>query len=129
MAYLQAKAGHVPVMVEPKHKESNQFGTGIQRVQTTFGEFLSTLRKSKGSHHYLTTQYEDDESDEPGPKTIFPPPTNALLDDYPVSPDLMGNLVLEQVNLWVGRSNEGSSSGLVRPVGPIRRYLTNCYLW
>ncbi|KAG8976367.1 hypothetical protein FRB93_013275 [Tulasnella sp. JGI-2019a] len=43
---------------------------------------------------------------------MFPPPTLALRNDFPVKPRLMGNLVLDQVNLWIGRSKDGSSSGL-----------------
>lgn len=96
-------------MVEPIHVPSNQFGTGVQRIATTFGEFLDSLKGKKGPHPYLTTQYTDDANEE----ETFPPPTNALIDDFPIVPRLMGNLVLQQVNLWVGKSEKGSSSGLV----------------
>jgi hypothetical protein len=43
----------------------------------------------------------------------YPPPTNALRDDFPTAPKITGNLVLQQVNLWIGRSKDGASSGLV----------------
>ncbi|KAG9043358.1 hypothetical protein FS837_009701 [Tulasnella sp. UAMH 9824] len=108
MAYLKERAGHVKLMVEPMDQKSKQFGTGVQRIPMAFGDFLTSLQNKKGPYHYLTTQYSDDDD---VPET-FPPPTNALKDDFPLVPTLMGNLVLQQVNLWVGKSKEGSSSGL-----------------
>lgn len=96
-------------MVEPMDQKSKQFGTGVQRVPMAFRDFLDSLQAKNGPYHYLTTQYSDDDD---VPET-FPPPTNALKDDFPLVPSLMGNLVLQQVNLWVGRSKGGASSGLV----------------
>ena len=86
-----------------------------------FKSFLSSLQKPDGPYHYLTTQYafEEDEKEEEERSraeesvTTLPPPTNALTDDFPLVPRLLGNLFLQQVNLWVGKSKEGSSSGLV----------------
>ena len=75
-----------------------------------FGDFLKTLRSDKGPHPYLTTQYSEDD---PDVETVYPPPTNALKDEFPAVPRIMGNLFLQQVNLWLGKSKEGSSSGLV----------------
>ena len=75
-----------------------------------FRDFLKSLRTDKGPHPYLTTQYSDED---PDTETVFPPPTNALKDEFPIVPRLMGNLFLQQVNLWIGKSKEGSSSGLV----------------
>lgn len=43
---------------------------------------------------------------------VLPRPTDALADDFPLQPDLMGNLVLQQTNLWLGNSTNGKSSGL-----------------
>lgn len=43
---------------------------------------------------------------------VLPRPTHALADDFDVCPHLMGNLVLQQTNLWLGDSTEGKSSGL-----------------
>lgn len=76
----------------------------------SFGDFLQSLSKDEGPHPYLTTQYSDEE---PDVETVFPPPTNALKDEFPIVPRIMGNLFLQQVNLWVGKSKNGSSSGLV----------------
>ncbi|KAG8992997.1 hypothetical protein FRB90_000818, partial [Tulasnella sp. 427] len=108
MEYLRKKAGHVQLMVEPMDQKSKQFGTVVQRIPLSFGDFLDSLQAKNGPFHYLTTQYSDDDEI---PET-FPPPTHALKDDFPLVPKLMGNLVLQQVNLWVGKSKNGSSSGL-----------------
>ncbi|KAH9852873.1 Clavaminate synthase-like protein [Lenzites betulinus] len=107
--YLTAQAGDAEVMVEPIHPTSHQYGTDIERISMSFREFLAALRSGEGPYPYLTTQYSDDE---PDAETVFPPPTNALKKEFPVVPRIMGNLFLQQVNLWLGKSNEGSSSGL-----------------
>ena len=120
MEYLSKKAGHVTVQVEPIHPEFKQFGTDVERVETKFSEFLDGLKQEDGEWRYLTTQYSadpegglgDDEETE-GEITTYPPPTNALRDDFPSVPKIAGNLVLQQVNLWIGRSKNGASSGLV----------------
>ncbi|KAI0655810.1 Clavaminate synthase-like protein [Cubamyces menziesii] len=96
-------------MVEPIHPTANQYGTDVERISMTFREFLDSLRKEEGPHPYLTTQYSDED---PDAETVFPPPTNALKDDFPHVPRIMGNLFLQQVNLWLGKSKSGSSSGL-----------------
>lgn len=93
-----------------------------------FSEFLSGLKREDGEWRYLTTQYpanseiglDDDgeEEEEEGEITTYPPPTNALRDDFPSTPKIAGNLVLQQVNLWIGRSKNGASSGLVRRLVP-----------
>ena len=110
MTYLTKKAGDVEVMVEPIHPTANQYGTDVDRISMSFGDFLDSLRSEKGPHPYLTTQYSEEDPDS---ETVFPPPTNALKDEFPVVPRIMGNLFLQQVNLWLGKSKDGSSSGLV----------------
>ncbi|RDX43373.1 Clavaminate synthase-like protein [Lentinus brumalis] len=109
LTYLATKAGDVEVMVEPIHPTANQYGTDVERIPMPFRDFLKSLRDDQGPHPYLTTQYSDED---PDAETVFPPPTNALKDDFPTVPRIMGNLFLQQVNLWLGKSREGSSSGL-----------------
>ena len=96
--------------VEPMHTAKKQYGTDVSRVDTTFGAFLSSLEaelESDDSYDYLTTQYSDDVAEE-----AFPEPIRSLLRDVPLRPQIMGNLVLQQMNLWLGKSKEGASSGL-----------------
>ncbi|THH28078.1 hypothetical protein EUX98_g6109 [Antrodiella citrinella] len=119
LQYLSKKAGNVTVMVEPMNSDSNQFGTDVERIPMSFKDFLSSLQNPDGPYHYLTTQYafEDEEDEGMGAEggesvTTLPPPTNALMDDFPLVPRLMGNMSLQQVNLWLGKSKDGSSSGL-----------------
>ncbi|OCH88144.1 Clavaminate synthase-like protein [Obba rivulosa] len=95
-------------MVEPLHPTAHQFGTDVERIEMPFREFLKSLKEKEGPHHYLTTQYANEEDAE----TMFPAPTDSLRDDFPEVPRIMGNLVLQQVNLWLGKSKDGSSSGL-----------------
>ncbi|KAN0065865.1 hypothetical protein ACQY0O_000996 [Thecaphora frezii] len=49
---------------------------------------------------------------EPELDTVLPAPTDALANDFPSRPELLGNLVLQQCNLWLGSSKGGKSSGL-----------------
>jgi hypothetical protein len=43
----------------------------------------------------------------------LPPPTDAMAHLFPLpGPDIMGNLVLQQCNLWMGNGISGKSSGL-----------------
>jgi len=131
LEYLSKKAGHATVQVEPIHQESKQFGTDVERVEMKFSEFLDGLRQEDGEWRYLTTQYsadsegglDDDGEEKEGGITTYPPPTNALRDDFPSAPKLAGNLVPQQVNLWIGRSKNGASSGLVW------RALTSDFAW
>lgn len=44
--------------------------------------------------------------------SVLPSPTHALANEFPLQPELMGNLVLQQTNLWLGNCTEGKSSGL-----------------
>lgn len=120
LEYLSTKAGHVLVQVEPIHPEFKQFGTDVERIEMKFSEFLGGLKQKDGELMYLTTQYsadhegesEDGQGDE-GEVMTYPPPTNALRGDFPSAPKIAGNLVLQQVNLWIGKSKNSASSGLV----------------
>lgn len=108
--YLSLKAGNENILVEPMHPTARQFGTGVERVNVKFKDFIRSLREDEGPYHYLTTQYAEQDLDA---LTVLPPPADALKSDYPQIPRLMGNLCLQQVNLWIGRSKDGSTSGLV----------------
>jgi hypothetical protein len=130
--YLRETAGEAPVKVEPMHKEKKRYGTDVERVDTTFGAFLDSLKEDKDEYDYLTTQYSDDEDDmddsedddddeeekEHGQdneikSSTFPQPVRALLsEEVPMRPEMMGNLVLQQMNIWLGKTKSGTSSGL-----------------
>lgn len=133
--YLRATAGEVPVKIEPVHPSAGHFGTSVKRKKVKFAEFLDILDDTDSAGKwYLTTQYvEEGEQDQsPQPSTsangsdsdsedsdyepeldnVLPAPTNALSNDFPAKPEIFGNLVLQQCNLWLGNSKQGKSSGL-----------------
>ncbi|GAC74270.1 predicted phospholipase [Moesziomyces antarcticus T-34] len=138
--YLKSAAGHAPVKIEPIHPAAGHFGTSVKRKKVKFASFLEMLQDpSDQGKWYLTTQYVDeteqpnnaaqsaasassdqaaddpdcDDSDnEPELDPVLPSPTDALSNDFPARPALLGNLVLQQCNLWLGNSKEGKSSGL-----------------
>lgn len=109
--YLKRTAGEATIKVEPMHAKKKQYGTNVKRVSKTFGAFLSSLQQEDAeSYDYLTTQYDDADPDPAA--AAFPEPMRSLLKDVPPKPKVMGNLVLQQMNLWLGRSRQGASSGL-----------------
>lgn len=138
--YLKSAAGHAPVKIEPIHPAAGHFGTSVKRKKVKFASFLDMLQDpSDQGKWYLTTQYvdetehpnnaahsaasasnnpaandpdSDDSDNEPELDPVLPSPTDALSNDFPARPALLGNLVLQQCNLWLGNSKEGKSSGL-----------------
>ncbi|SPO28742.1 uncharacterized protein UTRI_04620 [Ustilago trichophora] len=133
LEYLRSVAGQVPVKIEPVHPAAGHFGTSVKRKKVKFAEFLDILQDQESAGKwYLTTQYvEQGEQDQFPPKhstsddadsedsdyepeldNVLPAPTNALSNDFPAKPELLGNLVLQQCNLWLGNSKQGKSSGL-----------------
>lgn len=123
LAYLRKKAGAAVVRVEPVHPEEDCFGTSTPRTTMSFGEYLDMIQDADAAgKYYLTTQYEldaeeededeDDLDDGPPLDTLLPSPTNKLASDFPRNPRVLGNLVLQQCNLWLGNGKQHKSSGL-----------------
>ena len=120
LAYLRDVSGDASVKVEPIHPEFKCFGTSMPRKTMKFGQFLDLVQDAKqAGRYYLTTQYEenrdDSESDDnewPSLDPILPSPTHTLKSDLPMRPRILGDLVLQQCNFWVGSGMEPKSSGL-----------------
>lgn len=81
-----------------------------------FGELIDKIEKGS-TQNYLTTQYENDEDDEDDDTDISvrdfcSPPLDKLISDFPFTPSILGNLVVQTTNIWFGNSEDGTSSGL-----------------
>jgi len=91
----------------------------------TFGEFLDRIDGKKGGGKggggeeegegegerlYLTTQNVT--TDDGGRPRVMSNFMRKLADDFPLRPAIAGNLVPQNVNVWMGRTKGGSSSGL-----------------
>ncbi|WFD34146.1 hypothetical protein MCUN1_000982 [Malassezia cuniculi] len=113
---LKAKAGDALVKVE-RLGEGGQFGTGNARERMRLRELVEKLEGGEEGY-YLTTQYESGEDEEdaeeewPAVDDVLPAPTDRLAGDFPAQPEVLGELVLQQCNLWLGRSKEGRTTGL-----------------
>ncbi|KAL7470514.1 hypothetical protein ACHAXS_010768 [Conticribra weissflogii] len=115
---LRRTAGHVRVSVEKRlhpseDSSSPPFGNGNE-IEMTFSAFLDLI-ESGDTDHYLTTQ--DVRSDRDGRPELMAPFMKLFReknDSFPLRPPLMGNLIPQNINLWIGNggSAEGSSSGL-----------------
>ncbi|EPX72082.1 Jmj4 protein [Schizosaccharomyces octosporus yFS286] len=115
--YLLEKIGQSICKIEPMDPSTGTFGQGMSRNEMTIAEFLKRLKA--GERLYLTTQYDSSDDILDGDdevsllvKSLCPAPTNSLLSDFSLTPALMGNLVPQQCNIWIGRSENGTSSGL-----------------
>jgi hypothetical protein len=106
-----------------------------REISMRFGDFLKAL-ESGDENLYLTTQdLVVGLDDRP---SIISPPVSQLLGDFPLRPSLLPALVPQNMNLWMGRTQEGSSSGLHHdyhdnlcesPAGYDDRVIVACTLW
>ncbi|CAM9861457.1 unnamed protein product, partial [Hapterophycus canaliculatus] len=107
--YLRDKAGDAEVKVEFRGGAGERFGQGLERGMK-FGDFLGEL-EHKSDLLYLTTQELG--LDPTGRPALMSAPLDRLRDDFPLRPKLVGELVPQNVNLWMGHTKSGaSSSGL-----------------
>jgi hypothetical protein len=114
ISHLRRTAQHSHVKIEPVNPVTGTFGSSMPRRTVPFSDFLDMLsEESQRGKWYLTTQYEDEETDRQSDGSVgvvdedsvqidqtCPPPTNSLVSDFPNRPGIMGNLVLQQCNLW-----------------------------
>ncbi|KAG7398987.1 hypothetical protein PHYBOEH_009980 [Phytophthora boehmeriae] len=101
-------AGDTNVTVERRGDINDKFGKGIA-VEMPFHE-LVTLIAAGDEMHYLTTQEVAAEED--GRPEIMAPFMKQLQRDFPLRPKLMGHLIPQNINMWMGNNKHGSSSGL-----------------
>jgi hypothetical protein len=100
--YLISKAGESTVQVEQR-STGGGYGLG-NKVEMTFKQFLLSLENGD-ELHYMTTQAIP--ADVNGLLDICAPPVTQLLGDLPLPPLLTGNLVLWQINMWMGATLNG----------------------
>jgi hypothetical protein len=99
------------VMVEQRscsNPTKSTFGNGHE-ISMTFHNFLS-LVNSGDDRHYLTTQDVHSTSD--GRPDLMSSCMKHLSTDFPLQPRLMGNLIPQNINMWMGNNTNGVSSGL-----------------
>ena len=94
------------------------FGQG-KELRMKFRDFLQEMEKGNTTL-YLTTQdlkldmdidmdMDGRDEDEKQPP-IISPPLSYLLHDFPLRPQLMGNLIPQNMNLWMGHTKTGKLS-------------------
>jgi hypothetical protein len=106
--YLKSKAGDEKVVVEKRSSKNDSFGKGNE-ISMKFHAFLDLISKGD-SMHYMTTQ--DVEANEDGRPDLMAQFMKKFRDDFPLRPPLMGNLIPQNINLWMGNNSDGASSGL-----------------
>jgi len=123
--HLKQRAKNEHVMVEIRPNEKETFGKGHEN-QMTFGRFCD-MQEMGDTMHYLTTQ--DVEANNEGRPELMAPFMKELrtgkdggndgcdndnISDFPLRPKLMGNLVPQNINMWMGNASQrhGTSSGL-----------------
>ncbi len=106
--HLRKHAGNEHVMVEVRSNEHDSFGRGNE-IGMSFNNFLD-LVESGDSKHYLTTQ--DVAANDDGQPDLMAAFMKSLQNDFPLRPKIMGNLIPQNINLWMGNNKDGASSGL-----------------
>ena len=104
--YLKQVAGHSNVRVETRAQSGIAYGQGKYDTMA-FSSFLDILTDGS-TKPYVTTQ--DAEVDEQGRPAIMSSPCTELSHDFPLVPPLVGNLILANVNIWMGNSAAGTSA-------------------
>ena len=106
--YLEEKVGEQNIVVEKRLNTQSSFGRGNE-VSLPFKDFVRLIKEGDDKH-YLTTQDVHANSD--GRPELMSPLMEALKMDFPVRPALMGNLIPQNINMWMGNNKDGASSGL-----------------
>ena len=107
------RAGDEPITVEKRSDDCESFGRGNE-VSVPFREFVK-LVEDGDTMHYLTTQdVAANEDGRPELMSAFMKKLRGHGDglDFPLQPKITGNLVPQNINLWIGNSKTGASSGL-----------------
>lgn len=104
--HLSEHVGKTLVSVEPISNRGT-FGTAATKETMSFATFLKQLQMDEKV--YLTTQYSEEED-----QLIITEPLASLKkrSDFPTTPTFVHNLVTAKINLWLGASTTGTSSGL-----------------
>lgn len=108
LSYLEEKVGDQSVMVEQRGFATDSFGKGNE-IRMTFKKFLHLIKEGDDKH-YLTTQ--DILANSDGRPDLIAPFMKPLKADFPLRPALVGNLVPQNINMWIGNNKQGASSGL-----------------
>ncbi|PRW60895.1 ion channel [Chlorella sorokiniana] len=106
--HLTAAAGGAQLEVEQQRAVGEGFGKG-HRIPLAFGEVLRRMAAGDASL-YLTTQAVGMAAD--GHPKVYASPIAELAGDIPLVPHIMGKLVPQQINIWMGAAQDGSSTGL-----------------
>jgi len=114
------RAGDEFVMVEKRSHDSDSFGKGDE-ISMNFRKFMKLIEHGDNMH-YLTTQDVMANTDgRPELMAKFMKKLQGGNNDteagnntvnFPLRPNIAGNLIPQNINLWIGNSKDGTSSGL-----------------
>lgn len=107
--YMRDKAGDTLVRVERRSSVNSMYGRDAPREPMLFRDFIDHV-EAGSQELYLTSQTEDYAGSEL--PAVYAAPLTSLRTDFVLNPPFVGNLVPYQVNVWMGNSKQGSSSGL-----------------
>ena len=107
-SYLKDKVNDAEIRIEKRDNSNERYGKGNERI-IRFDEFLNQLNDEDDTL-YLTTQ--DLEYDDEGRPSLYSNPVKQLVGDFPLRPSIMGYLIPQNYNIWMGYSKVPSSSGL-----------------
>ena len=109
--YLKEKVGDHDVQVEMKNADEKGFGKG-SITTLPFTSFITDLDRNVNSTSSLYLSTQELRYSEDGKPDLISAPVTCLVSDIPSRPVIMGNLIPQNVNLWMGASLTETSSGL-----------------
>lgn len=109
--YLRAHAGNELVTVEHRSTVQNEYGKGNKK-QMKFKEFVDLIESNNELHYISTQPCGDKDTQQQHFNNIIQSPLKSLMNDFPLQPSFMSNLIPYQYNIWAGCSRNWSSSSL-----------------
>lgn len=95
--------------MEYRDSPEDRFGKG-KEIQMKYNKFIEEIENGN-ELYYMTTQKLEYTAE--GQACILSPPMSSLEKDFPINPPIMGNLVVQNINMWMGASSKPVTSGLV----------------
>ena len=106
--YLKEKVGSARVKIECRDNSTGRYGKGNETT-LEFRDFLDHLEAGNETL-YMTTQKLEYSAE--GQPHILSEPVKGLQEDIPLRPPLLGHLIPQNINMWMGCTTQCSSSGL-----------------
>mmetsp|Transcript_24809 Transcript_24809/g.58625 ORF Transcript_24809/g.58625 Transcript_24809/m.58625 type:complete len:484 (+) Transcript_24809:160-1611(+) len=111
--HMTERAGDESIMVEKRSNNRDSFGRGNE-IAMSFRNFMKVIEEGDNMHYLTTQDVAANKDGRPDLMSSFMKKLRGQGEnlDFPLRLNLAGNLVPQNINLWIGNSKDGTSSGL-----------------